>query len=194
VAAIAYKYSWFHVLFPTLARAYCLTLVRGLTPAQLLIRLSPTSDTQPKQITGVDQLVKASGPGFVAVTQVGNWALAVEPDGVLGTTESRMRSVSEATRLISHSRDASAVGRFCWLENGSARLCFDPLFPARRSGAEAHDFVDLMRDVGFNVDGEDEYREATHAEAAFALAEELTGVRITPELLDEAPYECAVVP
>lgn len=185
------EYDWFRLLFPGLARAYCLTLVRGVSPQQFLGRLGAAGD--PVQLKGVDALVDAAEPGFVAATEAGKWTLAVEPGGVLGTTERRVRSLSHGTRLVSHSRDASAVDRFCWLENESTRLCFAPLFPGRRSGSDAHDYIDLMRDVGFCVDGEDEYRQGMQAEAAFALAEELTGVRITPGLLDDACYECAII-
>jgi hypothetical protein len=185
-------YDWFHMLFPDLARAYCLTLIRGVPPRQFLGRLGAGGSS--RQIRGVDALVKTASPGFIGACPVGNWTLAVEPGGVLGTTLDRVLGLTISTRLVSHSRNASAVDQFCWLENGSARLCFQPLFPSRRSGSDAHDYVDLMRDVGFAVDASDEYRQGMQAGAAFALAEELTGVRITPDLLDEVPYECGIVP
>jgi Family of unknown function (DUF6461) len=206
MAATADTYSWFSTLFPALARAYCITLVRGLSPEQVLGRLGGAEPAG--EITGVDALVAAAAPGFMAAVragsaqasgveagsgQAGNWTLAVEPGGTLGTTQSVMLPLAASTRVVSHSRDASAAAQFCWLENGSARLCFDPLFPTRQSGSYAHEYDDLMRASGFNVAGENEYLESTHAAAAFALAEELTGVRITLGLLDETPYQCAVV-
>jgi hypothetical protein len=192
--ATATEYDWFHLLFPELARAYCLTLVRGINPWEVLERLGATGDLE--KVTGVSALIKAAdvSPGFMGVTSVGNWALGIEPDGTVGTTEARVRRLSEATRLVSHSRDTRAADRFCWLEKGTARLCFEPLFPDRRWGSEAHEYVDLMRAVGFRMDPSDEYRQGVQASAAFALAEELTGVLITPELLDNAPFECAVIP
>jgi hypothetical protein len=38
----------------------------------------------PRQVTGVDALLAAAEPGFVAVTQAGSWAFAIEPDHVRG--------------------------------------------------------------------------------------------------------------
>ena len=191
MTARALDYGWFRLLFPDLAKAYCFTLIRGMPPEQFLGRLGATGET--RQLKSVDALAEAAEPGFIAATEAGNWTLAIEPGGVLGTTEGRMRSLSNGTRLVAHSREASAVDRFCWLENGTPILTFAPLYPTRRSGAEAHEWTGLMRDVGFAVDGEDLYREGVPG-APFALAQELTGVRITPALLDETPFTCAVVP
>jgi len=192
MAANAHTYSWFNTLFPGLARAYCFTLVRGLSPEQVLRRLGSAEPV--REITGVDALMAAAAPGFIAATHAGNWTLAVEPGGSLGTTQSVMLPLAATTRVVSHSRDKSAAGQFCWLENGSTRLCFDPLFPTRQSGSYAYEYDELMGVSGFRVAGADEYLDSTHAAAAFALADELTGVRITPGLLDETPYQCAKVP
>lgn len=190
--AVADDYTWFRMLYPELARAYCLTLVRGPSPAQLLGRMGARE--APRQVSGVDALLRAAEPGFVAATRAGGWAFAIEPGGALGTTESVMRPLSVGTRVVAHSRDAVATGQFCWLENGSAALRFVPLFPDRQSGTEANGYLDLMREVGFGRYRNEEYDSATHAEAAFALAEALTGIRVTPGLLDETCYECAVIP
>jgi Family of unknown function (DUF6461) len=204
----AIDYNWFPLLFPDLAGAYCVTLVRGVSPQAFLGQVGATAS--PCEVKGVDALVAARGrsPGFVAVTAVpsagvgalplaplaGTWTLAVEPGGALGTTASAVRPMSWGTRLVSHSRDAAAVDQFLWLENESTRLAFQPLFPWRRSGSDAHEHVALMREAGFAVDPDDEYRQGMQAGAAFALAEHLTGVRVTIDLLDDTVYECAVVP
>jgi len=52
-----------------------------------------------------------------------------------------------------------------------------------------------MRLAGFDLRQDAEYNEEdVTTEAAFALAEQLTGVRLTPELLDESVYLCGVAP
>jgi hypothetical protein len=48
-----------------------------------------------------------------------------------------------------------------------------------------------MRDVGFAIEGGDSERRFA---AAFALAEHLTGVRITPETLRASPFQCGLAP
>jgi Family of unknown function (DUF6461) len=51
-----------------------------------------------------------------------------------------------------------------------------------------------MRRVGFRLsDGEDASPQL-HTEAAFALAEHLIEIRLTPALLDEATHLCGTAP
>jgi hypothetical protein len=52
--------------------------------------------------------------------------------------------------------------------------------------------VGAMQEVGFDIseDGEDDQP----TEAAFALAERLTGIRLTLGLLEKATYTCGIAP
>ncbi|WP_405795321.1 DUF6461 domain-containing protein [Streptomyces sp. NBC_01506] len=62
-----------------------------------------------------------------------------------------------------------------------------------RHGKDPDGLVPVMREVGFDL-SEDEDRDfRLHTEAAFALAERVTGVRITPELLDTSAFVGALV-
>ena len=66
------------------------------------------------------------------------------------------------------------------------RLYFEPLFPNQRHGSDPDGLLDPMRDVGFDVtDTYSPYSEGpwVQTEAAFALAERLTGVTVMPKLL-----------
>jgi Family of unknown function (DUF6461) len=49
-----------------------------------------------------------------------------------------------------------------------------------------------MREVGFDLREDGDNTEHTTA-AALALAESLTGVRVTPELLEQSIYACGIV-
>jgi hypothetical protein len=53
-----------------------------------------------------------------------------------------------------------------------------------------------MRQAGFDLREGAEYNQEPYARtaAAFALAEHLTGVRLTPELVDESLYLCGIAP
>jgi len=196
----AEDYLWFEERFPGLAEAYCLTLVKGLTPGDLLSRLGTSEQVR---LTGVEELLEpAYGTWdtydgdrlFVAATAADGWALAVEPNGYLGITEEAAVPLSRGTTLVSHFRNVNAVDHFCWIEDGDIRLYFEPLFPSRRQGSDPDGLVEVMRQVGFDLsEGEDRGYEL-HSEAAFALAEHLTGVRLTPELLDSATYVCGTAP
>ncbi|GAA2971594.1 MULTISPECIES: DUF6461 domain-containing protein [unclassified Kitasatospora] len=130
---------------------------------------------------------------LVAVTELDGWALAIEPNGYLGTLDTVIPRLGEGTRLVSHFRNVNAVDHFHWWEHGVRRLHFEPLFPGQRDGsdAEARGIPELLTACGFDLETE-EY--AQHTEAAFALAERLTDVRLTPERLDAATFRIGYAP
>ena len=197
--ATASDYTWLSGRFPGLMEAYCLTLVKGLTPEGLLDRLGARVECR---VTGAEELVEPAYQAweehdgdrlFVGVTAVGGWALAIEPNGYLGTLSEVIIPLSQGTRLISHFRNINAVDHFFWLEDGNRRLHFEPLFPTVRNGSDPDGLVEVMRQVGFDL-SEDGARYELHTEATFALAEHLTGIRLTPELLQSATYLCGTAP
>ena len=199
-AATAHDCLWFDEHFPDLAEAYCVTLVRGLTPEALLTRLGAT---EIRHVTGVDGLHEpAYGAGephdgarlFAGVTAIGEWALMVEPNGYLDVTDEIVGPLSLRTTVVSHFCNVNAVDRFNWYEDGGLLLHFEPLFPYRRDGSDPDGLLDDMRAAGFDL-SEDEDRDFDLCtEAAFALAERTTGVRLTRELLDTSEFTGEVVP
>jgi Family of unknown function (DUF6461) len=90
-------------------------------------------------------------------------------------------------------RADSSGNRFYWIEDGDVRLYFEPLDPAYREGSTPDALAEVMREVGFDLSEDGENVEHP-MEAAFALAEHLTGVRVTPEILEEATWLCGVAP
>jgi hypothetical protein len=79
-------YTWFGERFPELSAAYCLTLVKGLTPQEVLRRLNARDFTT---LGGVAALLKPAYTAwdthggadlFVGVTPVDGWALLIEPN------------------------------------------------------------------------------------------------------------------
>ncbi|MEH0984602.1 DUF6461 domain-containing protein [Micromonospora sp. CPCC 205556] len=200
MTATASDYTWFPDRFPGLMGAYCMTLVKGLTPAELLNRLGAREECR---VTGAEELLEPAyqpwkehhgDPLFVGVTAVGDWALAVEPNGYLGTLDEVIVPLSKGTRLVSHFRNVNAVDHFFWLEDGDLRLHFEPLFPSGRDGSDPDGLLEVMRQVGFDLSEDDDASYELHTEATFALAEHLTGIRLTPELLEAATYACGTVP
>jgi len=198
VTATAADYTWFSQRFPDLAEAFCLTLVEGLTPAEVFHRLGAREQVR---LTGVEELVEpaygawdAHDALFLGVTTVDGWALVVEPNGYLGVTEDAVVPLSAGTRLVSHFRNVNAVDHFYWIENGDIRLDFEPLFPADRGGSDADRLADVMRQVGFDLRRDEDRGYELHTEAAFALAESVTGVRLTPQFLSSATFLCGTAP
>jgi hypothetical protein len=202
VTSTAADYTWFEERPAGLSESCCLTLVRGLAPGEFLGRL----DAQPdRDRIGVETLFEPSmklwdsypdSGLLIGVATVrgdgGGWSLGVEFNGYLGVTEEVIVRLSAGTRAVSYYRHNEAVDRFCWAEDRQIRLAFSPFDPLDRNGSTPDALLDTMRAVGFDLseEGEDEH----YPEATLALAERLTGVRITPELLEEASFACGIVP
>ncbi|WP_225802529.1 DUF6461 domain-containing protein [Streptomyces sp. NK15101] len=191
-------YAWFEEDFPDIAEAYCFTLVRGLSPAELTSRLEGRPEAP---LRGTAAVVDAAFAQYdleegdrqlVAMTTVGSWTLLIEPNGYLGVTEEQALPASAGTSWISHFTNINALGTFLWAEDQVLRLCFDPMFPEDRWGAAPDELLDVMRRIGFPLEVEDPEPDFS-PQAAFALAEHLTGVAITPTLLQDTTFTCATV-
>jgi hypothetical protein len=200
VTATSADYLWFAERHPGLAEAFCVTLVRDLAPAEVLRRMGMRETTV---LTGVDEVCRhyfaqavprGYPPLLVGATVVDGWTLAVEPNGFQGVTDEIVTALSRGTKIVSLYRNVNALTRFCWAEDGTVRLNFDLLFPARREGSDADGLVEAMRQVGFDLRDGLESDCGQYIEAAFALMEHVTGIRLTPEDLGSASYHCGRAP
>ncbi|MFD9793725.1 DUF6461 domain-containing protein [Streptomyces sp. NPDC059070] len=197
MTATAADYMWLNERFPELAEAYCFTLVHKLAPSDVLARLEGQSE--PSR-TGVEAIVEAAFEllgrsdttrQFIAITTAGDWTLLIEPVGYLGVTEERALPASAGTRWISHFVNINGLGSFLWAEDATERLTFEPGMPDRRWGTTPDAVLEAMHHCGFQFwDETSDTAEHLAAEAAFALAEHLTGVPITPELLQDTTFIC----
>ncbi|KOU52174.1 hypothetical protein ADK55_16930 [Streptomyces sp. WM4235] len=191
-------YAWFEDDFPDIAEAYCFTLVRDLSPAELVSRLAGRPEAP---LQGIAAVVDAAFAQYdledgdrqmVAMTTVGAWTLMIEPNGYIGVTEDRALPASAGASWVSHFVNINVVGTFLWAEDQVLRLCFDPMFPEDRWGTAPDELLDVMVRIGFHL--EDETPETDlPSPAAFPLAEHLTGVAISPALLQDTTFTCATV-
>jgi hypothetical protein len=196
----AADYAWLDKRYQNLMEAYCLTLVHGLTPEELLRELGAGIEMR---ATGVEALCEPSYDSweeydgdrmFVGVTAVGDWSLMVEYNGYLGIRDKAMLPVSRGRRVVSHFRNVNAVDHFYWFEDGDTRLHFEPLFPYARDGSHPDELLAEMRESGFDLSDADDRDHTDHTEAAFALAHRITGIRLTPELFASAEFVCGLAP
>jgi hypothetical protein len=190
-------YLWFEERFPHLAEAYCVTLVGDETSPGLLDRFGVVGDRVDR--VGVGELVDRSyavwdahqgDVQLVAATSVGQWALAVEVNGCLGVTEELFGRLSAGSRLVSHFRNVNAADRFSLVDDGRLVVDFEPLFAWHRSGSDPDVYAELMRTVGMRMGQDDDLGEPDAA--AFALAEAITGVRLTAELFERSTFACGL--
>lgn len=210
MAITAADYEWIND-YAELAEDYCVTLVRGATVQEFLRRLHAEPQGDVAGYAELEQWTKdvREGPlGSVhpigATTVLGDqgeWVLGLEINGLLGTLPHLLAPLSTGTRLVSHFCTINAHDdrfqwddQFHWYEDGTLRTFFEPLFPTERSGSTPDELVAPMREVGFSLREEEDLSDAPTTEAAFALAERLTGVHLTPDLLTDTTFTVGLVP
>ncbi|MGI8331342.1 DUF6461 domain-containing protein [Actinomadura scrupuli] len=178
---------------------YCIGLVQQIFPQQVLDRFK--ADRQ-GDYDGLAALYSRNDEvqerldynwgdfQFVGATQVtgthGKWTLTVEFNGLAAIDHSLMRHVTTGTTAVSHSINPVAVGRFCSWRDGHLLTWFETPYQGSGEAPEALDEVISRVGVGSH--------DSRKAEGYFALAEELTGIRLTPYLLDQAVFSTGIVP
>ncbi|MFE2545530.1 DUF6461 domain-containing protein [Actinacidiphila glaucinigra] len=196
----AEDYRWFEADFARLAEAYCVTLVHGIAPAEVLRVLRAEVRGHCTGAGTLDDhayeaaLVHQGSHGYIGVAALDGWSVMLEPNGYIGTLGGALAPLSVGRTVVSHFRNVNAVDHFNWFENGQSRLHFEPLFAHHRDGSDPDSLVTAMREVGLTTeeDGEDDLDVVTAA--AFALAERVTGVRLTPEFLETARFVEGLAP
>ncbi|MBB5963513.1 DUF6461 domain-containing protein [Planomonospora venezuelensis] len=184
-------YAWFsYEHFPGLADAYCFTYVRGLTPEQLVTRLGGRPEDFTPMTLG--ELIEARyrhgyDTAFLGATTIGDWVFVVEPNVGLGADEGIITPLSAGTRLVSHFRDVEGVECFYWIEDEKTRFCF--IADDGYSEEVPDEVAETLPRIG------SDYRHLYPSEGpAFLLTERLTGITLTPELLEGSTYLCGVIP
>jgi len=79
------------------------------------------------------------------------------------------------------------------MADGRVALTFDPLFPQEREGTESRPAARMLRAAGFNLADDGENIDHPTA-SAFALAQQITKVEVTRDLLETASYELGIAP
>ncbi|MET8004584.1 DUF6461 domain-containing protein [Nonomuraea glycinis] len=180
-----------------LGEIYCVTLLRGLDPAEVLRRFGARTSTEMSFAElglAVSDFTVATdggdGGGYVGVVATGDGCAAVEPYGWSGTE--MLARLSVGTDVVSVLRHDYACDYFHYAADGMVLTAFDPTFPERRSGADTDRLAGLMREFGLPLeessdeDWDQRFDDLSgHGLARmFAMAARLTGVTFTADLLD----------
>jgi hypothetical protein len=212
-------YLWFTEDYP-LGLNFCVTLVRGLTPDEVIARLD---GTEAVAITGAHRLDAAAekvgypdpvdddgmfhadlgtGLDFIAATGAGGWTLIAEPNGFRCSTEESARLLSAGGALVSFYFNENTDPVLRWARDGETMVAFSPSGGAGwRSGSDPDRLNPVLEALGFDLSKEEfdpadpRWRYDEHWQArALALMEQLTGVRMSRDLLADATFTCAAVP
>lgn len=207
----AHDYAWIRSsrLFRyALESGYTLTLVRGVALAEVL----RVMEAEPQgACTGADALIERQdelrAPGdywdesfiagaFTVPGEGGEWTLVLHlGEGGMGMQPRFLSALSAGGRAVVHSSNGGKPMHFFhWYEDGECRTTFER--PTARDGSTPDALNAVMREVGFDLsDRGPETGERVDTKAAvLALAERLTGVRVTEELLRDAEYRLGYVP
>lgn len=210
----AQDYAWIRTS-PLFRRAmesgYTLTLIRGRTPREVLRALEAEprgtgegtaglieADNAHRAEVGYDYWDGSYVAGaFSAPGENGDWTLVLGFDGGLGIAGACVETLSKGGRAVAHSTNGGKpIHLFHWFEDGELRTTFES--PSSRDGNTPDELVPLLREVGFPLTPEGEHDEGApdvgQKAAVLALAERLTGIRVTESLLQEATYELGLVP
>ena len=182
-----------------LGEIYCVTLLRGLDPAEVLRRFGARTSTQMSFAElglAVSDFTVATeggaGGGYVGVVPTGDGCAAVEPYGWSGTDSWTLARLSAGTDVVSVLRHNYARDYFHYAADGIVLTAFDPTALELRSGADTDRLAGLMREFGLPLeessdeDWDQRYDDLPgHGRARmFAMAARLTGVTFTADLLD----------
>ncbi|WP_433515303.1 DUF6461 domain-containing protein [Nonomuraea sp. CA-143628] len=182
-----------------LGEIYCVTLLRGLDPAEVLRRFGARTSTE-MSFAELDLAVSdftmvtggGDGGGYVGVVATGDGCAAVEPSGWSGTGDPTLARLSAGTDVVSVLRHDYACDYFHYAADGIMITAFDPTVPEDRSGTDTDRLAGLMREFGLPLEaGSDEEWDQRYDDLAehglarmFAMAARLTGVTFTADLLN----------
>lgn len=210
----AHDYAWIRTspLFRhALESGYTLTLIRGRTPHEVLRAMEAEQRGTGEGTAGLieagdvhrgemdhdywdDSYVAGA---FSVPGEHGDWTLVLGFDGGLGIAGACMETLSKGGRVVAHSTNGGKpIHLFHWFEDGELRTTFESAWS--REGDAPEELVPLLREVGFPLTPAGEHDESAPdvdgKAAVLALAERLTGIRVTESLLQDATYELGLVP
>jgi len=171
---------------------YCLTLVRGVAPAEAL----GVMEAEPLgACTGFGGLIRrqielfAAAPdagqgsflagAFTVPGDGGDWTVVLHFYGGVGMRAWFLETLSEGSRAVMHSSNGGKpIHLFDWYEDGELRTTFER--PRDRAGSTPDDLLPVMEEVWCDIDGESHLDVFDDKANVLALAERLTGVRGSP--------------
>lgn len=211
----AHDYAWIRTspLFRHMWESgYTLTLIQGRSPREVLRAMEAEPRGTGEGTAGLiaaDDAHRAEldydywdesyvAGAFSTPGSDGDWTLVLGFDGGLGIPGASAESLSQSGgRVVAHSTNGGKpIDLFHWFEDGELRTTFES--PSFRDGSTPDELVPLLREVGFPLTPEGTHDESAPdvdgKAAVLALAERLTGIRVTESLLQHATYELGLVP
>lgn len=173
-------YTWLRETQPDLAEAFCISYVRGLNKTEALGRLGvaernlrclPIAEALEAGLCAEDP-PPLTAHAFLA----SGWTVIVEPTGCRATRPECYRALSAETELVSVRVIMGHRYEFRWVIDSVLQTFFDAQSPTCRRGTRPNALDEDMRALGLDGSGDS----TDPGAAALALAERVTGRRISP--------------
>lgn len=157
--------------------AYCLTAVVGLSIDEVVSRFGgDVSSASPSTFSGA--FSGFPDPAYLLADALEGGVLAAENNGWQGVDEAVAARVSRGALVAALYSSVNADMRFVFAENGVVKTVFDPLLPeVDWEGSDPHALDAVVDGLLFG--------EASPGAAGLALAERLTGLRVSRTWFDE---------
>ena len=174
--------------------AYCITLIQHHSVDDVIEALSGKSVGLAHGIDTLSERSFAEWDSGVSEYLIGlrlldGWTLMLEINGFIGVRHEAIGSLSVGSRVVSHYRNINRYDDFHYWVDGVQVMRLEP-----HAAGWADASPELLSEIdraGFEISGLNPRRPV--ASAAFALAENLTGVPLTPTMLRDAEYTTALV-
>jgi hypothetical protein len=162
--------------------AVCISYVQGIDEAAMIRAFGgDPADTAPRSAREAGEELAGfrydTVPPVLLVAPAGKWLIGVEYNGFQGSRPEVLRGASAGGTAVSVYWNVNGTNRFTYATNGRTAVGFDMNRPDDQFGAEPDAVADHLDDLPFGYGG-DAYA------AGLALAERITGVRLTGAVLD----------
>ncbi len=181
---------------------FSVAFFRGLDPAEVVRRFSCDEDSgQESDFGGLDdkayefvnETEGGDGGGYVGVFQTGEWCVAIEPYGWMVTLHEVVTKLSRGCEVLAVTRhDYAAEHSFEYAIDGTIVTGYPLRHPYERYGSDPDRLNGFMLELGMGLgkpedeaawDAAWEDNSYTAVPRGFALAEKVTGVPFTPDML-----------
>ncbi|MEV1205873.1 DUF6461 domain-containing protein [Microbispora rosea] len=178
-----------------LGDVFSVSFFQGVEPADVAARFEP-SGTAVRSMTldelgdevaeFVEETDGGDGGGYVGITRIGDWSVAIEPCGRHTALGENLARLAEGCEAVAVGRHDYAEHGFLYAVDGEIVTAFTPHAPVNRWGSDPDRLKEPMRRVGLPLTGKAAWdtRWDDALPKAFALAAMITGVTLTPNSFD----------
>ncbi|MFI6797174.1 DUF6461 domain-containing protein [Streptosporangium canum] len=170
-----------------------LTYVRGVSPADVVARFGGDITTfAPMSVEKVarTQSWGSEGVTLAAVASLGEWTLIVD-NNMVGFYDGMVESLSAGTRVVAHYlQDITGIYYFHWVEDGRTEVGFygEDGFVINEQMVMPDQMPATFAPILARSDAQFPGMPEINVGPVFMWAEDLTGITMTPRLLEELTF------